>query len=172
MDFIWGLVFIFFARVTDVSLSTTRMILVVRGKKLAAASIGFFETIVYVLALKTVFATLDNPINLIVYGLAYSVGNVVGIFIEEKMAMGYLSVQVITMNNPLLLANDLREKGYGVTVINGQGKDGIRYILQIIMLRKKQPELRNILDEWDPNAFVIVLDARKTRGGVVARATR
>lgn len=166
LDLFLGLIFIFVARVTDVSLSTTRMILVVRGRKVAAASIGFFETIIYVMALQKVFQTLDNPINLIVYGLAFSVGNIVGIFIEEKMAMGYLTVQIISMVNPLELCEKLREEGYGVTVITGEGREGLRYILQIILLRKKLPKLQSILEQWDPNAFSIVLDARTTKGGI------
>jgi len=166
IDTILGLIFIFVARVLDMSMATTRTLLVVKGRKLAAASIGFFEAIVYVLALQKVFQTLDNPVNLIVYGFGFSVGNIVGILIEEKMAMGYITVQVITMVQPLELTLSLREQGFGVTVISGEGKQGTRYILQIVLSRKNLSKLKNNIDKWDPAAFITVFDARTIKGGI------
>lgn len=161
-----GLVFIFFARVLDMSLATTRTLLVVKGRKLEAASIGFVEAIVYVLALQKVFQTLDNPISLVIYGLGFSVGNIVGIYIEEKMAMGFLTVQVITLVEPLELTNKLREEGFGVTVISGEGRLGVRFILQIVLRRKSLYKLQKLVDGWDPAAFVTVFDARTIKGGI------
>lgn len=168
MDVILGMLFIFFARVTDVSLATTRMLMVVKGRKKIAASIGFFEAIVYVLALNKVIQTLDSPINLVIYGLGFAFGNIVGITIEEKMAMGYLTVQVISLENPMKLCEVLREEGFGVTVITGQGREGVRYILEIMLLRKGMSRLQTIIDNWDSKAFMIVLDARSTKGGVAS----
>ncbi|MFZ7102275.1 MAG: DUF2179 domain-containing protein [Peptococcaceae bacterium] len=165
-DIVWGLIFIFTARVLDMSMATTRTLFVVKGRKLAAAGIGFAESIIYVLALQKVFQTLDNPLNLIVYGLGFSVGNIVGIVIEEKMAMGYLTVQVITLVEPLELTIRLRKEGFGVTVIAGEGREGIRYIIQIVLSRKSLPKLRKIIDNWDPAAFVTVFDARTIKGGI------
>ncbi|WP_084052992.1 DUF2179 domain-containing protein [Desulfonispora thiosulfatigenes] len=165
MDVFLGLLFIFVARVTDVSLATTRMLMVVKGKKALAASIGFFEVLVYILALNKVMQTLDNPVNLIVYCLGFSVGNIVGISIEDKLAMGYLTAQVITLENPLELSDKLREEGFGVTVTIGQGREGERYILEIMLLRKRMPRLQKIIDNWDKKAFMVVLDARATKGG-------
>ncbi|MFZ5942765.1 MAG: DUF2179 domain-containing protein [Bacillota bacterium] len=165
-DTILGLIFIFTARVLDMSMATTRTLFVVKGKKIAAATIGFIEAIVYVLALQKVFQTLDNPINLIVYGLGFSVGNIVGIMIEEKMAMGYLTVQVISLVEPLELTRRLRQEGFGVTVITGEGREGTRYILQIVLSRKMLAKLRRFIDGWDKAAFMTVFDARTIKGGV------
>jgi uncharacterized protein YebE (UPF0316 family) len=165
-DTIIGLLLIFFARVLDMSMATTRTIFVVKGKKLAAAGIGFFESIIYVLALQKVFQNLDNPLSLIVYGLGFAVGNVVGITIEGKMAMGYITVQVITMIDPLGFSAILREQGYGVTVVAGEGKEGTRHILQIVLCRKDLSRLRDLINNWDKNAFVTIFDARTIKGGI------
>lgn len=164
-----GYLFIFCARIVDVSLGTLRMLMVVRGRRVYAGAIGFFEVIIYITALDRIFDNLDNPLNLLFYAAGYATGNIVGSFIEEKLAVGILTVQVITMKAPLELTEILRAKGYGVTVIEGQGREGTRYILQIIMQRKNIPKLRKEIDSWDTDAFWTVFDARSTKGGVMAR---
>lgn len=164
-----GYIFIFFARVVDVTLGTLRVLLVVRGKKFWAASIGFFEVIIYVLALKFVVDSLSDPISLIFYAFGFAGGNVVGSFVEEKMAMGILTVEVITLERPEELTAALREEGFGVTVLEGMGRQGIRHVLHIILSRKDLTKLMGIIDNWDDHAFVTVLDARTTRGGFFLR---
>ena len=164
-----GDLFIFSARICDVSLSTMRMLMVMRGQRLYAAFIGFFEVIVYIVALNKIFSNLDNPLNLIFYAAGFATGTMVGSIIEEKLAVGTLTVQVITMRAPLELTEKLRQDGYGVTVIEGQGREGIRYILQIILQRKRVQQLRKIVDEWDECAFWTIFDARSTRGGIFTR---
>ena len=164
-----GYLFIFLARVCDVSLATIRTLMVVRGQKLYAASIGFVEVIIYILALGKIFSDLDNPFNLLFYALGFATGNYVGTYLEEKLAVGTFTIQVITLKSPLELTEKLREKGYGVTVIEGEGREGKRYILQIILKRKSFGALRKEIDEWDEQAFWTIFDARLTRGGVLAR---
>lgn len=164
-----GYLFIFFARIADVSLSTMRMLMVVRGHRYYAGLIGFFEVIIYITALGAIFSNLDNPLNIIFYAAGFGTGNIVGSFIEEKLAVGILTVQVITMKSPLELTENLRALGYGVTVIEGQGREGARYILQIIIRRKQIPLLRKRIDEWDKEAFWTIFDARATRGGIFTR---
>lgn len=167
-----GYLFIFFARICDVSLSTIRMIMVVRGQRLYAAGIGFFEVIIYITALNVIFSNLNNPLNLIIYAAGFATGNIVGSLIEEKLAVGTITVQVITMVAPLELTEKLRNKDFGVTVIEGYGREGARYILQIILPRKRVSELRKEVDSWDRDAFWTVFDARTTRGGIFIRKAK
>lgn len=169
LSLVGGYLFIFCARIVDVSLGTMRMLMVVRGKKTYAGLIGFFEVIVYISALGKIFGNLDNPLNLLFYASGYATGNIVGSFIEEKLAVGVLTVQVITMKAPLELTENLRAQGYGVTVLKGEGREGTRYILQIILQRKNIPKLMKEIDIWDCDAFLTVFDARYTKGGVMAR---
>jgi len=162
-----GYLLIFAARVTDVSLSTMRTLLLVRGKRLLAASIGFFEVSVYIIALKFLFDRLDNPLSLLVYSLGFATGNLVGSYLEERMGMGYTTVQVITMVSPQELCARLRREGYGVTVWEGLGREGAHHVLNITVARRALGPLLRRVESWDPCAFVIVQDTRSTRGGIL-----
>lgn len=161
--------FIFFARVADVSLGTIRVLMVMRGHRLAAASLGFFEIIVYILALNRVVTNLDTPLNLLVYALGFAVGTVVGSFIEEHLAVGFLLAEVIPKEGGEVLAQELRYHNFGVTLIRGEGRDGPRNVLHIILPRKKLPQLHTIIDRIHPNAFLTIFDARRTMGGFFKR---
>lgn len=88
LSFVGGYLFIFLARVVDVSLATMRTLMLVRGKGLIAACIGFFEVMIYITALNKVVSGLDNPANLVVYALGFATGNFMGSYIEEKLAIG------------------------------------------------------------------------------------
>ncbi|MGE5589895.1 MAG: DUF2179 domain-containing protein [Bacillota bacterium] len=169
MDYLWGYLFIFAARVTDVSLSTVRTLLLVRGKRIPAAVLGFFEVSIYIIALGQVMSKLSNPLNLLAYALGFATGNFVGATLEEHMALGYLTVQAITREAGSDLANILRAQGFGVTVLHGEGRDGSRQILYITLKRKFLPHILNTLEAQEPDAFVTVMDTRLTQGGVFAR---
>ncbi|KAB3530026.1 DUF2179 domain-containing protein [Alkaliphilus serpentinus] len=165
MELFLGYLFIFVARVTDVSMATIRMIMVVRGRRAQAAMIGFFEIMIYVMAIGKVLDGLNNPINLLVYASGFATGNFVGIFLEEKMALGSIIVQVISDHDVLKLVEILRENGFGVTVVEGYGRNGIRHLLNITLQRKNLAKLHNIVEEHDASAFMTVMDARSIRGG-------
>lgn len=166
LELIAGYMFIFAARICDVSLGTMRTLMVVKGKKIYAALFGFFEVILYIIVLDIVFSNLDNRLNLLFYAAGFATGNILGSFIEEKLAVGTQTVQVITMKAPLILTEKLRQKGYGVTVIEGLGREGIHYILQIILPRRRIHQLRREVDQWDKEAFWTIFDARYTKGGI------
>lgn len=158
-----GYLFIFCARVVDVSLATIRTLMIVRGNRLQAAMIGFFEVIVYITALNRVVGGLNNPANLMAYALGFATGNYVGSFIEEKLAIGLITVQIIT-RNPAMVEN-IRQKGFGVTVLEGMGKEGSRQVLMVSLSRKALPFLLDLVEQEDQAAFVTVMDTKVTRGG-------
>lgn len=165
MEYLFGYLFIFFAKVTDVSMATIRMIMVVRGRRLQAALIGFIEVTIYVLAIGKVLSGLNNPINVIMYASGFATGNYMGIFLEEKMALGNIIVQVITEHDILGIVDKLRNQGFGVTVFEGYGRQGIRHLINVTLQRKNLSKLYAILDDHDKKAFVTVMDARAIRGG-------
>jgi uncharacterized protein YebE (UPF0316 family) len=162
-----GALLIFCAKVIDVSIGSMRLILLTRGKKYVAGALGFIESIVYIVALGFVVARLDNPLNIVMYGLGFACGNIVGSYIEERMAVGFLTVQVISVSGAGELCKSLRDIGYGVTSWEGEGREGIHSVLSITVARKELPRLMKIIDEWDSHAFVTILDARNTKGGVI-----
>ncbi len=161
------LCFIFFARIFDVSLSTVRILMLTRGKRLPAAILGFFEVSIYITALSQVVGSLDKPWKILVYALGFSCGTLVGGYLEEKMAVGYTFVELVPKNQPLELVTALRDENFGVTLLEGEGRSGPRYILNIILRRKDLSRLRAVIDRVDPDAFYTILDARGTKGGYI-----
>lgn len=165
-----GYLLIFLARVSDVSLSTVRTLMIVRGKGIIAGCIGFFEVIIYITALNKVVNNLDNPLNLLAYALGFATGNVAGSFIEEKLAIGLMTVQVITEREDLCLL--IRNMNFGVTVLEGKGKEGQKKVLMVSLPRKDLDSLLKVINENDSAAFVTVMDTRATKGGYFRRAIK
>ncbi|SET39000.1 Uncharacterized protein YebE, UPF0316 family [Natronincola peptidivorans] len=172
MELVLGYLFIYFAKVSDVTLATVRMIMVVKGRRIQAALIGFVEIIIFILAIGKVLADLDNPFNVIAYALGFATGNYMGIYVEEKMALGSIIAQVITQGGSVSLVERFREEGFGVTVVESYGREGMQHLLNITMQRKNLGKFYQILDEHDKKAFVTVTDARAIKGGYFTRFKR
>ncbi|MZP29561.1 DUF2179 domain-containing protein [Heliobacterium undosum] len=171
IELIVGYFVVFFARILDVSMMTLRTLMAMRGNKAWAAAFGTVEVLVYITVLKYLINTLDDPVSLIFYALGFAAGNVVGIWIEEKLAFGFLTMQVITMEEPFSFTDSLRGRGFGLTLFPCQGRDGCHHTLNIVFERKRLKELEKLIRDWDANAFITVLDTRTIRGGHF-RATR
>jgi uncharacterized protein YebE (UPF0316 family) len=65
---------------------------------------------------------ISDPIKVLAYGLGFASGTLLGGYLEERLAIGQVTCQVIPSNgtaDDLLKA--LRTTGYGVTVLQGQG---------------------------------------------------
>src|SRR5690625_510202 len=119
-----------------VSFSTIRMILTFKGRRYLAALVSMIEITVYILGLSIVLDNLDGIQNIIAYAVGYGIGVIMGIEIEERLALGYITVNVITSNPDSNLSRKLREHGYGVTSWESYGKDGERLSMQILTPRK------------------------------------
>jgi uncharacterized protein YebE (UPF0316 family) len=169
MPLVLTYVFIFFSRIFDVSLGTLRIIYLTRGRSKLAASIGFVEVMVYIVALSMVLGNLDRPLNIVIYGLGFAAGNYVGSLIEEKVAVGFVNVQVITMHNCVDLEDKLREIGFGVTSMECHGKEGMHRILHILMTRRTLPAFLAKMRELDRQAFISIFDTRRIMGGYFTR---
>jgi uncharacterized protein YebE (UPF0316 family) len=169
MELILSYLLIFFARVTDVSLSTVRILMIMRGRSLVAATIGFFEVSIYILALGQVIGNLDNPLRVVAYALGFATGNLIGSRLEERLALGVATAQVISLDKSDEIAEILREQGFGVTVLEGCGRHGTHQILHILLKRKDLPCFMDTVREADNQAFVSVMDTRKIFGGYFAK---
>ncbi len=156
---------IYLSRTVDVSLGVFRMILLVRGRRLLAAFVGFFEVSIFILILGTVVTDFTNYYYLLFYCLGFSTGNYLGAFIEDKLAMGYCSIQVIAEKNGKDLAEILRSCGFAVTSLPGEGKDGPRQVLNLAIKRKCLPEIMKIINDTSSKSFVTIMDTRRTHGG-------
>ncbi|WP_182201015.1 DUF2179 domain-containing protein [Paraliobacillus salinarum] len=148
-----------------VSFLTIRMILTLKGRRYIAAVIGMAEITIYVVGLGLVLDNLDRIENLIAYALGFGIGVIVGSKIEDKLALGYITVNVISSDPDISFTKQLREKGYGVTSWYAYGMDGDRLSMQILTPRKYELNLYETIKTIDPKAFIIAYEPKQIHGG-------
>ena len=155
-----------------VSFSTIRMILTLKGRRYIAAFVSMFEIVIYVLGLGLVLDNLDQIQNLIAYAIGFGIGVVVGSKIEEKLALGYITVNVISSNPDIEFTRRLRDKGYGVTSWFAYGMEGDRLSMQILTPRKDELRLYETIKTIDPKAFIIAYEPKQIHGGFWVKQVR
>lgn len=160
-----GPLFIFGLRIVDVSLATIRTLLAMRNARMAVPILGFFESLIWVLAVGTAIQHLDSPLHLLGYAGGFASGTVVGLWIEDKLALGLATIQVISRDGGVEVAEALREMGFGVTEFAGQGREGRVEVVQTVIRRRQIRDALAVVDAWDPDAFVSVEEPRTIRRG-------
>jgi uncharacterized protein YebE (UPF0316 family) len=163
---------ILIVNVVYVSMFTIRMILTLKGRRYIAGFVSMFEIIVYIFGLGLVLENLNEIQNVIAYALGYGIGVVVGSIIEEKLALGYITVNVISTNPDLNFTRRLREKGYGVTSWSAYGMDGDRLTMQILTPRRYELRLYEEIKTIDPKAFIISYEPKQIYGGFWVKQVR
>ncbi len=163
---VWiGAGLIFILRVADMALATLRFMMLLRGRKGLGWIFGFLQSIMFVAAISFVLNDLDNVINILAYAAGFGTGGVVGIKIEEKLAFGHAHIRIISPAFGAAITEKLRAEGYAVTEIPGRGRDGAVTLINASILRKKIKDVRNIVQQVDPNAFITTEDLRPVRRG-------
>jgi uncharacterized protein YebE (UPF0316 family) len=157
---------IFFARVADVTLGTMRIILVSKGKKYLAPIFGFFEVFIWIVAISSIMQNLDNYFNYFAYAGGFAAGNFIGMYIEEKIAMGVMIVRVITQKPANVLIDKLNYLGYGVTAVDARGAKEDVSIIYTVIHRNELKRVIEIIKHYNPRAFFSVEDVRYVNEGV------
>ena len=155
-----------------VSFFTIRMILTIKGHRYLAALISMVEVIIYVIGLGLVLKNINGIQNLLAYAVGYGLGVIVGTKIEDKLALGYIMVNVITKEYDRDLPKSLRQQGYGVTSWAAWGLEGERLAMQILTPRKYEAKLYQLIKELDPKAFIIAHEPKTIYGGFWVRSVR
>jgi len=148
--------FIFFARIIDVSLGTLRIIFVTKGMRKVAPLIGFFEVFIWLLAISRIMQNHDNWVCYVAYAAGFASGNLIGMLIEEKLAIGHEMIRVITRKDATNLIDELRETGHGVTWVNAKGIEGDVAVLYIIARRSMIREVLDLINKHNPRALYTV----------------
>jgi len=165
IEFLISALTLFLLRLVDISLYTLRIMMVVRGRKRMAWVFGFFQSIVFITALRAVLSDLGNWGKILGYAAGFATGVVLGMWIEGRLAIGYTHLRVISPRRGAELAEQLRQAGYAVTEVSGQGKDGMVSLLNCSVLRRKAPGAINLVEQIDPEAFVTAEAVRAVRRG-------
>jgi uncharacterized protein YebE (UPF0316 family) len=156
---------IFGLRIVEMSLDTIRVLLVMRGRKGIAWVIGFCQSILFVLAITTVLSNLDNFLTALGYAGGFATGNVLGMVIEERLAIGYTHLRIISSRAGAGIAGALRDEGYAVTEISGRGKEGMVTLINCSVRRKHVRKVERISRERDDAVFITAEDVRPIRRG-------
>lgn len=160
-----NIIFIFVLQLIYVPLLALRTISMVKKLRVLTAVFGMIETLIYIFGLSIVLSGDLNVLEMIVYAVGFGLGLVVGIEVENRIAIGYTSFIVNIRNRNNDLINELREKGYGVTLYEGEGRESTRYQLDILTKRSKELALINLVTSYEPTAFIMAFEPTRFQGG-------
>jgi uncharacterized protein YebE (UPF0316 family) len=164
-DVLVGALIILVIRVVGMTASTVRVLFMMRGKRLLTAIAGFIEVLLYVFAIGYVVNDLSNIWNILAYSLGFVGGTLVGMWIDEYTATGFVNVRIISRYKAQAIIEHIHESGYGATVGWGHGKGGTVGMILAIVQRKDAPDVITIAESVDPEVFITVEDARSVRRG-------
>ncbi|MBN2775302.1 MAG: DUF2179 domain-containing protein [Prolixibacteraceae bacterium] len=157
---------IFTARIFDVTIGTIRIVMVSKGEKFLAPILGFFEVLIWLIAISKIFENLDNWVCYITYAAGFATGNYIGLKIEEKLAVGIVRIQIVTRTEATKLITSLKESGYGITHLNAQGASDNVSIIYTVLKRTDVPIVEDIIRKYNPNAFYSVEDVKYVNKGI------
>ncbi len=148
------------ARIVDVAIGTLRIIFVSKGMRFLAPLLGFFEVIIWLLAISQIMQNLTNVVNYVAYGCGFAIGNFVGIYLEEKLSLGFVLLRVITGRSAIALIEYFRVCGYRFTMVRAESDEGPVNIIYMPLRRKDVHQIVENIKEYNPKAFYTLEDAR------------
>jgi uncharacterized protein YebE (UPF0316 family) len=101
-----------------------------------------------------VIQNVADPILIAGYAAGFAAGTILGSYLENIIGVGSMVVKVFVPNESNNLANMLRDNGYAVTVISGEGRDGAVKIYWCIVTRKKLNNILMIINKNNPQAYI------------------
>tara|TARA_B100001741_G_C16275895_1_gene469935 strand:+ start:58 stop:558 length:501 start_codon:yes stop_codon:yes gene_type:complete len=154
MDLVFSALIIFSLRLADQSLGTMRSLLVAKNKPIYASFIGLLESAIWIVAISQVIKDINDPVLIGAYAAGFAAGTILGSYIEGLLGVGNIVIRVFTSVKSPSVAEPLREKGYGVTIIDGEGKDGPVKIYLCIIPRRELKLVLKMIEEISPNAYI------------------
>lgn len=159
-------ILIFLARICDVSLGTLRIILVSKGVKYLAPMIGFFEILIWLLAISQIMQNLTNVYYYLFYAGGFATGTFVGILVEEKLSIGIVMIRIITRRDATKLINHLKSEKYGLTTVDADGVKGQVKIIFTVIRRENLNTVIECIERFNPKAFYSVEDIRSVGAAI------
>lgn len=155
------------AKIVEVSMATVRIVLITKGERKIGAFIGFFEVSLWLVLVSTVLTNImADPLKIVAYALGFALGNYIGSMVEEKIGIGSAEVQaIVKSDHGPALASTLRDQGFAVTVMHGEGKSHSRDILLMYISRKKVRKCVELIKAAQENSVITVSDKKPIYGG-------
>jgi len=162
---------IFVSRILDVTIGTIRIIFLSKGLKKLAPVFGFFEILIWLIAIKQLMTSVSNIATYIAYALGFAAGTFVGMIVEDKLSLGQVIIRIITGTDSNQLASHLRAEGFRTTDFEARGDDSEVRIVFTVIKRRDLPHVEKVIDEFNPNAFYSIEDVRFVKEGPLAGAS-
>jgi len=163
---------IFFARIMDQTIGTMRLIFLSKGMKYIAPFLGFFEVIIWLLAVGQIMQHLDNWLSYIAYGAGFATGNFIGMLLEEKLSLGTVIIRVILSRQSPELIEELKSQNFGLTLVDAEGSKGSVKLVFSIIRRKELPNFIDTLHRFNPNAFYTVEEVKSANEGIFRKSNQ
>jgi uncharacterized protein YebE (UPF0316 family) len=164
---------IFIAEMSVVTIGTLRIIFIARGSKTVAPFLGFFEVLIWLFAISQIMRNLDEPSCFLAFALGFTGGNWLGMWIEARLALGMVSVRLITPHDAHGLVAHLRAADFGVTCLDGAGATGPVRVVITVIKRRQLDLVKEMIETHQPNAFYSVDEVQTAAEGIFpARAER
>ena len=163
----FGFMFIFFAKIVEVSLTTVRTVLITRGEKLYGSIIGFFEVLIWLYVIGTMLEGINEaPLKMVTYALGFACGNYIGCILEEKLALGLMTLNVIvSVKDGKTLAELIRAENVGVTIVDAEGLKEEKKMLILHVKRKRKSQMLKLIQNSGINAVISLVDTKTIYGG-------
>lgn len=167
----WALpLMIFLARILDVSIGTIRLIFISKGLKYYAPILGFFEVLIWLLAVKNIMVGVASTLTIIAYGLGFSTGTYIGMIIEEKIMTGNFLVRIMTKNQ-FELIEALNKENQRYTIVDGESETGKVKVIFLIVSKKKMNTVMNIIQTTVPTAYYTIENVKYARDSIETTVT-
>jgi len=154
------------ARIVDVTIGTIRIILISKGYRKVAPLLGFAEVFIWIVTVSQIMKGNNNIVYYFAYSFGFATGTYIGMMIESRLSLGMVLVRVITKFEAIDLIQELRDKNYNATSVDGEGRHGEVKILFMIIKRKALNEIIELIRKYNPNSFYTIEDVRDVSGGV------
>jgi uncharacterized protein YebE (UPF0316 family) len=161
---------IFWLRICDVTLGTVRTVSIVKGYLGIAVALGFFEVMIWILAVSQVIIRIHESIFLaLAFAGGFAAGNAVGILVERRLAMGTSVVRILSTIHGDRIAAALREDEHDVTVFNGEGPDGPITLVYAVAPRRRTQQMLQLARSIDPELLYVSEPAHESFRGAGTR---
>jgi uncharacterized protein YebE (UPF0316 family) len=161
------LLYIFCARIVDVSMGTFRIILISQGHRKITPILGFFEILIWLTAIGKALGNLHGIYSYLIYAGGFATGNYVGMLLESKISIGFQSIRIITSEKVTALPMILKDEGFDISILNGKGSKGDIFIIYTVVRKRNVKRIVDIVNTLEPNAYITIENVNSHKSGFV-----
>ena len=161
---------IFFARILDVTISTFRQNIMLKGQNLFGGILAFIEILIwFFVAREALLIPIESLFVPISYALGYATGTLLGTFLAKTLIKGVIGIQIITDEDKKEIINALKLRGYSFNILRLEsGFNSQPKIMIFLEVNKKSvKKIQKLIRKFDADAFVALSDTKQVFNGTL-----